>query len=417
MKAEDGNRFLLECIKLWGSDNPEALETLKQLILEAPENLLYSVSHDTTLAPLAYHVLRKRGLLDIAPAPLLERLKTFYHFTAARNAVLFRNLDEFLNGARERGFPVMLLKGLALIAGGYYPDKGLRFLSDIDVLVRMEDIASADELMLDLGWTAAERIPLPEQLKTHHHLTAVATPEGIAVEVHFRLSRLPLEIDLDAMWARATPIPSLSPSAFLPSPEDLLIHLALNTSLHHPDRLLQQHLKFLADLEALYHGTSGSLDWEYIFNSANKAGIEVAVTHPIVLSYELLKQDWLKCELEKEEVFERVHRDFIDELARDIREGRQIPEMSWMVARMGEAKGLWDKLKILWRIIFPSWGELSEIYPQWASSRFWFLAYVQRIFHLIGTFRLADFRKAYKAGSVIREKPPSERRKSSATAR
>lgn len=417
MKLEDGNRFLLHCIKLWGVDDPKALESLQQLVSEAPENLLYSVSHDTTLAPLVYHVLKKRGLMDIASAPLEERLKTFYHFTAARNAVIFRNLSEFLQGAQQRGFPVMLLKGLALIAGGYYPDKGLRFLSDIDVLVKMEDVAKADDLMVELGWNAPKRIPLPQQLKAHHHLSAVTTPEGVTVEVHFRLSRLPLKIDLDAMWRRATPIPSLSPSAYLPSPEDLLIHLTLNTSLHHPDRLLQQHLKFLADLEALYHGGNGSLDWEYIFTCARKAGIEVAVTHPLVLSYELLNQDWLKDELEREGVLTNVHWDFINQLASDIREGRQIPEMSWMVARMGEARGLVDKLKILLRIIFPSWGELSEVYPKWASSPFWFLAYVQRIFHLIGTFRWENFKIAYKAGSVIRAKPSLEHQTPSATVR
>lgn len=405
-----GNQFLLACIKLWGENDEDAAKAVRELAATAPEDALYAVAHDSTLAPVAYHVLRRQGYLELLPDPLRDRLHTFYHFTAARNTMLFRNLKTFLDGAERRGFPVMLLKGVALIAGGYYPDRGLRFLSDLDVLVKLDDVGAADDLLHELGWTAPVRITLDRQLKSHHHLSTVTTPEGIPVEVHFLLSRIPLSFDLKEMWRRAKPLKSLSPAAYLPSPEDLLIHLALNTSMHHPDRLLQQHLKFLADLEALTCLNSEMpFDWEYVFQTAASAGMEVAVLHPLVLSYKLLNKDKMGEVLRKYGALDRVHNDFLDRITDDIREGREIPEISWMVSRMGEAHGFTGKMKVFFRMVFPRWPELAEIYPRWSQSRWYFLAYLLRIGHLVVTFRRRNFSLAYRAGSVLSEKAAGQK--------
>jgi len=409
-----GNQFLLACIKLWGEDNEEAGKVVRELAATAPEDVLYSVARDSTLAPVAYNVLWRRGFLDLLPDPLKERLRTFYHFTASRNSIVFRNLKTFLDGAERRGFPVMLLKGAALIAGGYYPDQGLRFLSDLDVLVKLKDVGEADDLLYELGWNAPTRITLDRQLKSQHHLSIATTPEGIQVEVHFLLSRLPLNLDLDEMWRRARPLQSLSRVAFIPSPEDILIHLAVNTSMHHTDRLLQQHVKFLADLEALIHGNEGSaFDWEYVFGTVARAGIEVAVLHPLALSYKLLDNVKIGDALKNHGALDRINGDFLDRLTDDIREGRQIPEMSWMVARMGEANGFVSRMKVFLRMVFPKWSEMAEVYPGWAQSRWYFLAYLQRLGHLVITFRPKNFSMAYRAGSVLREKPGGRKAPSS----
>jgi hypothetical protein len=405
-----GNRFLLACIRLWDEENEPAMEEVRELAASVPEELLYSVARDSTLAPIVYNVMWRHALLDLLPDPLKEQLLTFYHFTAARNAMIFRNLSAFLDGAQRRSFPVMLLKGVALIAAGYYPNKGLRFLSDLDVLVRLDDIGAADDLLYELGWHAPVRITLDRQLSLHHHLSTVTTQEGIPVDVHFRLCRHPLKIDLEEMWRRSRNLSELSPVAFAPSPEDLLIHLALNTSMHHPDRILQLHLKFLADLEALMSDDGKSaFDWDYIFRTVSDAGMEVAVLHPLVLSYRLLGQKWLGDALAQHGALDRVCNDFINYLADDIYEGHQIPTMSWMVARMGEAGGLRDKIGILLRIIFPRRAEMAETHPRWAESPWFFLAYLQRLGHLLSTFRWRNFSLAYRAGSVLREKPPGQK--------
>lgn len=183
------------------------------------------------LAPLVhFHFSRAR----ISCPPKIERRLlglTLAH--AGANRLRFQVLREILDLLDEAAIPVLVLKGAAL-AHILYPSKGLRPLSDIDLLVAPSLASRAQSALATAGFSA----PLPPpswQFGGHHHLpAAVRVRDGheVRVEVHTNaLTRdTPGSLSMDQLSDVPQEFPIEGRTARTLGHADMLYHLCRHTS-------------------------------------------------------------------------------------------------------------------------------------------------------------------------------------------
>ncbi len=141
------------------------------------------------VGPLVYSALRRLPMPPDA-TPALEVVKCAYVATAARNAVLFGALKMVLEALSAGRTPVIVLKGAAL-AETVYPERALRPMADIDLLIREEDLEKAECQLRDIGYEVAHDPQTKTELRTRHHhwvfRSARPVAGGIPIELHWSL--------------------------------------------------------------------------------------------------------------------------------------------------------------------------------------------------------------------------------------
>ena len=198
-----------------------------------------------------------------APSTWCTFLADQWEQTATRQ----RRLDEILQtvdcDARERGIPLLTMKGSALRRLGLYAP-GERPMADLDLLARHRDVDRAASMLRSLGFregpvTTRDRTFEPTQTQAPAPLGECAT-NSVKIELHWSATgKLPLrEVDATEI---VFPETSVSGLQGYPSRAALMLHLILHTAENmvvRSLRLLQLH--DIAHLSA--HLTE--LDWEEV---------------------------------------------------------------------------------------------------------------------------------------------------------
>src|SRR5262249_53134843 len=192
------------------------------------------ISRQHRVAPLVYRGCFARAVALPADA---EPLRDAYVANSARNALLFRSLADVLKDLAAAGIPVLVLKG-AFVADLIYPERALRPMNDVDLMVREEDLEGARGTLQSLGYDASVGEEGQKKLrKNHHHW--VFHPRncggsGIPVELHWNLHppSWPFHVELKGLWRRASAIRVAGVEALGLGPEDLLLYACTHASRH-----------------------------------------------------------------------------------------------------------------------------------------------------------------------------------------
>ncbi len=160
------------------------------------------------LAPLLYVHTRAAGVQ--LPQAVKRELQGLYLRHRDANRVRTGVLCNILRAYAAAGIPALVLKGAAL-SYTVYPEPGLRPMSDLDILVREEDLWRAQKLLGDLGFDA----PLPAgPAVAHRHLAAAALQvEGLPIRVEIHHKLLSDYFDHAASFVRALVRPNPAPPA------------------------------------------------------------------------------------------------------------------------------------------------------------------------------------------------------------
>ncbi len=105
---------------------------------------------DAGLGPLLFHASQET--IGEAPAPWRDRLLGADLTARVRHGNQRDTMSELLDACEEGGVPVTLLKGIS-IADQHYPAPHHRPMGDIDILVREQDCAWVESMMLRRGFT------------------------------------------------------------------------------------------------------------------------------------------------------------------------------------------------------------------------------------------------------------------------
>lgn len=191
-------------------------------------------------------------------------------------------LREVLAKFREAGIPCIVLKGIAL-AENVYPNIAVRGMSDVDILIRRDDLFKADEFLFSLGYvsrdsSAAKAIhnPLGYLASLDYRKDGQERP-GLNLHIHWHPVNTSVpatmfagRVDLDRLWDRAVETAVADSPALMLCPEHLIIYLcehALRVG-HSFDRLI-----LVCDIYFSIKTFEHRLDWDFMAEESRRLGL------------------------------------------------------------------------------------------------------------------------------------------------
>lgn len=253
------------------------------------------------LAPWLYWQVageaEQRGQPAPAPAPppaVVNALREAFLKTAARNALLYHNLAQVLGALQSAGIQVAVLKG-AHLAALIYPQPGFRPMADTDLLLPPDQLDSAHQLLLSLGYTPraepgfpAPALPLGSQAAPlAKHLPCYDKHPHPRIEIHWTIEQpvLAQTLDLAALRARLRPVHIAGVETHVLAPEDMVLYQCTHLAGH---RFACHGLRPFCDLAVTLRHFQSTLDWPVIAARAREWRAESGVYLALRLARELL---------------------------------------------------------------------------------------------------------------------------------
>lgn len=246
---------------------------------------LVSVSYAHGIAPLIYHSLIKSDVIGQVPATAAQTLQSSYFTNAARNSLLYDDLKKLLLALRQEKINAIVLKGAAL-AETAYPQRALRPMNDIDLLVRKGQLIKVESKLLDMGYLFDGHGKTKEFYLEHRYHWVFAKRFDISIEIHWHIKRptSPFSIDIDGFWERAQWTKIAGVEALVLSPEDLVLHLCQHFWKHN----LTGGIRPLCDIAETTRYYGDGIDWIRMANISSEWGINAGTYLVLSLARELL---------------------------------------------------------------------------------------------------------------------------------
>jgi hypothetical protein len=214
------------------------------------------------MGPLLWHHLHR---LDIKLPQDIQRLITgLYLRHRVLNLEHLRILLEVTALFEQMGIQAVVLKGLAL-AYEYYPDPTLRPASDIDLLLKANDLLPAIKLLADAGYTAypphADLKQLPKELTVSSPLKDGLS---IQVELHHYDPQSPPDDEFIGFDSSPHELQINGQKIYAPHFMDHLDYLIRHLSRHLfvATTTKPLPLKWIADIVSMVERHALEIDWE-----------------------------------------------------------------------------------------------------------------------------------------------------------
>jgi hypothetical protein len=217
-----------------------------------------------------FHGITANHLEALIPRGIYKALAGDYHHNLKRNMSIIGALRGVLAAFQGAAIPCIVLKGLAL-AEQVYPNIALRGMSDVDILVRKDDLLKADDRLATLGYTAQDSSAAqaihnpagylasleyrnnssPLHLHLHWHIVNTSVPATMFVE----------RMELNRFWERAVRTRVADSDTMVLSPEHTIIYLCehgLRVG-HSFDRLI-----LICDIFFTLRTFAAVIDWNFL---------------------------------------------------------------------------------------------------------------------------------------------------------
>lgn len=306
LNAEE--RFIIHCLRSefsGGKRNPLYLTGHSD---HFRWDALFETALKWNIAPMLYQLLKSRPNLPVLPPvpdDIFRAIEAAYIKTHMVNQTNFSELANIVKAFAASDIEVLLLKG-AHLAPFVYKDIGIRWMSDIDILIKKEDFNEAHNQLSEMGYEYPDmgtdvwddfgrrkelrnKEAVIEWYKTDHMHLNYYHPKGIQnLELHWGIARSasPFAIDAKGLWERSTKEHLNGAAVWVLSPEDLLLHLCLHDAYYHHLKLFG--LRPCCDIAAVVRHFSKEIDWGQIRIRARAWGVEKYLCLMLCLCRELL---------------------------------------------------------------------------------------------------------------------------------
>jgi len=356
----------------------EAAKRVRLVRVSADEwHTVVELSQQHSITSLLYHRLKSLNLS--LPGDISQELELEYLKQAQRNIRLYHELGKLLRLLQEKNIAVIVLKG-AYLAEAVYDNIGLRRMSDVDLLVKKNDLQRVEQELFALGFMPEDRNRVIAQI--NYHFAYRQPGNGLRLEIHWAIvpSSSLFQIDVDGLWSRSQPVILAQAGAQALSPEDLLLHLCQHTAKHSYD----MQLRMLCDIGEVVRCYGAQLDWQEISARSRQWGVLRAVYVILRLARELLDAavpaEWLASI--RPDDFDELYLDLVREQIVDNRAAGNM-QQTFGVTRMWAAKGLGRKLALARDRLFPAREAMALKYPAPANSWRIYLYYPARILYVL----------------------------------
>jgi hypothetical protein len=239
------------------------------------------------MAPLVFHHLARIGALAHIPRAVAEDFGRQYRQTLISNRRAQAALLRILTAFEAASVAAMPLKGLAL-AQRCYEHFALRPMSDLDLLVRREDITRATAALRALGYRASGGMGRPTGFYSMTSAVVVYDKAGaLPVEVHWELFNngvYRVSLPASQVWRRARAIDLLGWRIEYLDLRDELRYLCVHAAAEHQlDRLI-----WLVDIAELARSLPSGWDWSDFVSETIAARLALPVAAALVYCHEAL---------------------------------------------------------------------------------------------------------------------------------
>lgn len=217
---------------------------------------------------------------DAIPRDVADFLVAVEDMNRERNERILDDARTIAGLLNQVGIEPVFLKGAAFLVEGVYPEPGLRYLCDLDLLVPASRLGEAAGILEGQGYLRDTSDVLAH---FRHHYPQLQRPldadgAGSApVELHHSLGHAVSRklLSGEAMYSRSRLLQWRGVSIRIPSPEDLVTHHILHSQLHHSYReRIWPPLRAMYDLVMLAAHYKNRLDWTKVRQRFRDCGQE-----------------------------------------------------------------------------------------------------------------------------------------------
>ncbi len=233
------------------------------------------------IGPLLDEAITSHQLEELVPPPYRLQLRNIRARFLHRNLFFLLELKEVTGHLSTLGVAVIPVKG-PVLAETLYGDLSLRSATDIDILVKPEDLPVCRRTLLSLGCEGLNHCE--EGHFFHDPPYYLEESAGLFLEMHRALSDVGLvPLDLKAMWERAGYSLADGARVLTLSPEDNLLFLAYHLTKH-----WDMPLRRLCDIGQLLEKYETSLNWSYIIQALPGTGTKSFLYSSVARAHRLL---------------------------------------------------------------------------------------------------------------------------------
>ena len=228
--------------------------------------LIAKASAEDVLASISHEIAQVSR--PTIPTDILSVVSAVNALNSNRNQTALAQSQQLAAALNLLGIHPIALKGLANILWGIYPTVGSRYIADVDILVPVDQVASAFSALRALGYSA--EIDNPLECVVGHSYPPLTRPDSLEIDLH-RTTGLGIcarFLPASELIAQSRPH-QLENGAIvrLPSPEHLVIHHIMHSQMHdHYRERIKPSLRTLYDFFLLNRHFGDKLDWHAIEN-------------------------------------------------------------------------------------------------------------------------------------------------------
>ncbi|TKH00649.1 nucleotidyltransferase family protein [Peribacillus simplex] len=272
-------KLLLEIIQMEVDTNIVALK--KELFTEVNWEHLLQLARYHRVYPIVYKKLNKLDKKWIPPH-VIQTLYQEYQENTYQMLQLSGEMELLSKLFTENQIHLLFLKG-PVIAADLYGDISLRTSKDLDMLIPINKLEKAEELLLNFGYEREETTSVLNELKwRNHHVTYFHRIKNIELEIHWRMQPRPSkEPCFNELWEQKRISPISSYPVYFLGKEDLFLYLVCHGARHGWFRL-----RWLLDIDKMVRN---GLDFEKANTILKKYRSSHLGGQALILASQLLK--------------------------------------------------------------------------------------------------------------------------------
>lgn len=297
---------LLEEIRKAHSDFPLGK---KNEVINLPDNqlsyLLALVRNEPQTAPqlslqewrMLLHILKSHLILPVIysrfatwpremqpPPEIIVELRSMMLGSRANSISQERQLLDITGAFEAEGIRSIVLKGAAFSLS--YPDPALRIGTDIDLLLRPEDVPRCRSILERLDFTCMEkRLEISQEgYSEENYVYKGVLPLKKMVDLHWKLIIFPefsKYLDTGALFSRAQKKMLGDGAIYVLDPVDTIIHASAHMIYHHGDSI---RLNWIYDVSILCEALKTPTDWAELQRRCVGCGARLAVEEALALA-------------------------------------------------------------------------------------------------------------------------------------
>jgi hypothetical protein len=315
------------------------------------------------VAALAYNNIERLGFLDIVPKKNRDFLHGRMLMSVSRNVYIGKYLTKTLSILDKAGIKkTVLIKGMALELS-VYGNRGLRQMSDSDVLMTKEDCILSRNILLSQGFRSLQVKSIfhkPIFIEIGKHLPSLIK-EDFSLELHHELFSRGDGRSTSWLYENAKGIELYNQQAYIPSPLAGFLYLIRHLSLHEIKN--ESQLRLYCDLVVLLDKYHDEILDEELIVRAGQAGLAEELANRLMV----LQEFW---EMEYPERIQRYvvqygKKEFMNRFqffVKSPKDNKVANKAIFYRHQIGEINGLTNKILFVLGDLFPTFTFMKKRY-------------------------------------------------------